>query len=77
MYPLNVSLPAPAIGFAVANDQAEHQALTAAGYVPALAAPEAKPTRAELLAEAEARGVKVDARWSDKRLTEEIGRALV
>lgn len=77
MYPLDVSLPAPAIGFAVANDQAEHQALTAAGYVPALEVAEAKPTRAELLAEAEARGVKVDARWSDKRLTEEIGRALV
>ena len=36
MYPLNVSLPAPAIGFACANDEHEHQALTVAGYVPAL-----------------------------------------
>lgn len=37
MYPLNVSLPAPAIGYAVANDADEHARLTAAGYVPALA----------------------------------------
>lgn len=36
MYPLDVKLPAPLIGFAVANDEAEHLALTAAGYVPAL-----------------------------------------
>lgn len=36
MYPLNVSLPAPAIGYAVANDESEHASLTAAGYVPAL-----------------------------------------
>lgn len=38
MYPLNVSLPAPAIGFAVANDETEHAALSAMGYVPALVA---------------------------------------
>lgn len=45
MYPLNVSLPAPAIGFACANDEHEHEALTVAGYVPALvkAAPVAAP----------------------------------
>lgn len=36
MYPLNVALPAPAVGFAVANDETEHQALTKSGYVPAL-----------------------------------------
>lgn len=36
MYPLNVSLPAPGIGFAVANDEDEHERLTAAGYVPKL-----------------------------------------
>ena len=35
-YPLNVQLPAPQIGFAVANDEGEHQALTDAGYLPAL-----------------------------------------
>jgi len=45
MYPLNVSLPAPAIGYAVANDESEHAALTVAGYLPALvkAAPAAAP----------------------------------
>ena len=49
MYPLNVSLPAPAIGFAVANDEAEHAVLTEAGYVPALvrAAPVAAPQENE------------------------------
>lgn len=36
MYPLNVTLPAPAIGFAVANNETEHAALAAVGYVPAL-----------------------------------------
>jgi hypothetical protein len=45
MYPLNVTLPAPAVGFALANDETEHAALTAAGYVPALvkAEPKAAP----------------------------------
>lgn len=45
MYPLNMTLPAPAIGFALANDEAEHATLTEAGYVPALvkAAPVAAP----------------------------------
>lgn len=47
MYPLNVSLPAPAIGFAVANDEAEHAALSAAGYVPALVAKAAAPQEDE------------------------------
>jgi hypothetical protein len=41
MYPLNLSLAAPAVGFAVANDEAEHAELTAHGYQPALnAAPQ-------------------------------------
>lgn len=35
MYPLDMHLPAPGVGFAVANDEAEHIALTAAGYLPA------------------------------------------
>lgn len=42
MYPLNVTLPAPAIGFALANDETEHAALTEAGYVPALVKAEQK-----------------------------------
>ena len=41
MYPLNMKL-VDGIGFAVANDKAEHQALTGAGYGPAYVAP-AKP----------------------------------
>ena len=36
MYPLNLSLAAPTVGFAVANDEAEHAELTARGYQPAL-----------------------------------------
>lgn len=72
MYPLNVQLPAPAVGFAVANDPIEHQALSAAGYVPAYVAPVLD--RAALLAEAEAKGLKVDGRWSDARLAEELAK---
>lgn len=39
MYPLNMQLPAPQIGFVVANDEAEHIALTEAGYGPSYVAP--------------------------------------
>jgi hypothetical protein len=35
MYPLNMSLPAPGVGFATANDEDEHVALTKQGYLPA------------------------------------------
>lgn len=38
MYPLNVELP-NGVGFACANDESEHIALTAAGYLPAFVAP--------------------------------------
>ncbi len=41
MYPLNMQLPAPKIGFAVANDEDEHKSLTATGYGPAYVAPPA------------------------------------
>lgn len=43
MYPLNMKL-AEGVGFAVANDEDEHQVLTAAGYGPAYVAP-AKPAK--------------------------------
>ena len=43
MYPLNMALVA-GIGFAAANDEAEHQALTAAGYGPAFVEPDAAET---------------------------------
>jgi hypothetical protein len=38
MYPLDMTL-VKGIGFAVANDEDEHQALTAKGYGPAYVAP--------------------------------------
>jgi len=43
MYPLNMKLT-DGVGFAVANDEAEHQALTEQGYGPAYVAP-AKPAK--------------------------------
>jgi hypothetical protein len=39
MYPLNMKL-IDGIGFAVANDETEHQALTDAGYGPAYVPPQ-------------------------------------
>lgn len=59
MYPLNVSLPAPAIGFAVANDVDEHQRLTEAGYQPAYVAP-AEETKAPAVKTAKAPAAKQD-----------------
>lgn len=38
MYPLNMKLASPKVGFAVANDEAEHAALTGYGYEPPLVA---------------------------------------
>jgi hypothetical protein len=72
VYPLHVTLPAPAVGFAVANDATEHQALTAAGYVPAYVAPAPTLDRAALLEQAAAKGLKVDGRWSDERIAKEL-----
>ena len=46
MYPLSMTLVA-GIGFAVANDEAEHQALTVAGYGPAFVVPDADPAEAD------------------------------
>lgn len=53
MYPLNMKLPTPAIGFAVANDEAEHQALTASGYEPKYVAPPATPGAAPVAPDAD------------------------
>jgi hypothetical protein len=74
MYPLNVTLAPPLIGFAVANDAAEHAALNAYGYVPLLEI--LTSTRADLIAQADAQGIKVDGRWSDARLLAEIEKAV-
>lgn len=49
MYPLNMT-NAQAVGYAVANDAAEHQSLSDAGYEPkyvALEAPAAEPDAQE------------------------------
>jgi hypothetical protein len=35
MYPLNLQLPAPLIGFACANNEQEHKELSEAGFLPA------------------------------------------
>jgi hypothetical protein len=42
MYPLNMHNAAEG-GYAVANDEAEHQALSDMGYEPKYVAPDAKP----------------------------------
>jgi hypothetical protein len=70
MYPINVQLQSPQIGYAVANDAEEHKALSAAGYLPAFEGAD----RDALIAQLEAKGVKVDKRWSDKRLSEELAK---
>lgn len=69
MYPLNMQLPAPQVGFAVANDQAEHAALTAHGYLPPLEAHhEVKHDKADIMAALDAAGVKYDKRLSAEKL---------
>ena len=72
MYPLNMAL-ASGIGFALANDEAEHRALTVAGYGPAFVAPDAdgrgyvyrpsghQPERISTTAEADGAGHTVES----------------
>lgn len=82
MYPLNMQRATPDVGFALANDEAEHQVLTDAGYVPAfisVSSATAQPAlmaldRTTLMAQAEAKGMRVDKRWSDARLAEEVAK---
>lgn len=73
MYPLDMQLAAPAVGFALATDDAEHRALTGAGYLPAYVE-EADDIRTPLLAQAAEKGLKVDKRWSDARLADELAK---
>ncbi len=44
MYPLPMQLPAPQVGFALANDEKEHADLTKRGYGPAFV-PAEKPQK--------------------------------
>ena len=72
MYPLNVSNQAIG-GFAVANDEAEHAALTAAGYLPALEPKQQEataPTVESVRAQLDAAGIAYDARLGLKKLQE-------
>lgn len=71
MYPINVQLPAPAVGFALANDEFEHADLTKAGYVPVYV-PVEDLAREAMLIEAGEKGLRVNRRWSDARLAEEL-----
>jgi hypothetical protein len=75
MYPLDMFCAA-AGGFAVANDEAEHKALTAHGYGPAFVEAEAEKQGEdnaegeadELRAKLEAAGIKFDKRWGVAKL---------
>jgi len=74
VYPLNLTNSAIG-GYAVANDENEHKALTAFGYSPAFvgevqSAPEAEPTLESVRAELDSRGVAYDKRWGLKKLQE-------
>lgn len=70
MYPLNVS---NGIGYAVANDEDEHERLTEMGYAPAFTLGPDDALQAARAAAAAA-GVVVDNRWSIRRLNEEIAK---
>jgi hypothetical protein len=61
-------------GYAVANDEAEHKALTAYGYEPAFVEAEA-PTdeKATLRAQLDAKGIEYDMRWGGAKLREALG----
>lgn len=75
MYPLHMKSAAG--GFALANTEDEHRALSASGYEPKLVEPEAGDSNAgddtlsefeQLKAQAEARGIKVPGNWGVKKL---------
>ena len=73
MYPLNLQLASPAIGFAVANDEAEHAALTDSGYLPALEKKTEQPVEnqaiAAVRAQLDAAGIAYDGRMGIAKLT--------
>jgi len=78
MYPLNMQLPAPAVGFAVANDEAEHIALTEQGYGPAFVKAERADegrTPESVKAALDAAGIEYDKRWGLARLIDLLPKA--
>lgn len=73
MYPLSMKLPAPAIGFAVANDEAEHIALTDFGYEPGFVSTEPESdaeghTVESVRAALDAAGIEYDKRLGLSKL---------
>lgn len=74
MYPLNV-FHAGLKGYAVANSEDEHKALTDMGYEPAFAGQESETQEVNFLrAQLEARGLAVDKRWGVARLQAELAK---
>ena len=67
MYPLNLTKPGDQPGYALANDEAEHQALSDLGYEPKLEKA-AEQTKEEVMAALDAAGVEYDKRWGLERL---------
>jgi hypothetical protein len=69
MYPLNVTrTDGEVTAFAVANDQAEHKALSACGYLPSLEVEDGGETVESARAKLDALGVEYDKRWGLSRL---------
>ena len=73
MYPLPLQLASPAVGFAIANDEAEHAALTALGYLPALEKKAEQPIENQAIdavrAQLDAAGIAYDKRLGIDKLT--------
>ncbi len=71
-YPLDMKLPEPGIGFAVANDETEHKALTVMGYSPAWVETqdEAGHTLESVRATLDAAGIAYDKRLGLAKLIE-------
>lgn len=67
MYPLNMTLAGPMPGYAVANDEAEHAALSDLGYEPKLVKA-ADETVESLRAKLDAAGIEYDKRWGIDKL---------
>lgn len=66
MYPLNVT-NAELGGYAVANSEAEHKALTEAGYLPALEKQDGR-TIESVREELDAKGIDYNKRWGLAKL---------
>lgn len=71
MYPLSMKTAEDQPGFAVANDEAEHAALSELGYLPKLEADaneDGKVDKTEVMAALDKAGVEYDKRWGLERL---------